>query len=87
MQAEVRRFKSHRFHFLLNSHKTFMYKKGTKCNLMFIGETDMSDKTKKLEERCEGIVLVPFEEELEFIPFQDVLTYEEQQELNDYYNK
>ena len=32
-------------------------------------------------EICEGVELIPFKEEYEFIPFQDVLSYEEQQEL------
>jgi len=44
----------------------------------------ISKESREPEEIGEGIVLVPFEEELEFIPFMDVLPYEEQKELLDY---
>lgn len=30
---------------------------------------------------CEGIDFIPFKEDYEFIPFQDVLSFKEQQEL------
>ena len=44
----------------------------------------MLKEPREPEEVGEGIVLVPFKEELEFIPFMDVLPYEEQKELLDY---